>query len=242
MTGRDHRSTSLIVLLVLVSVSLCLAKWWLDDVFEAQFRTSSIETSRADLQRQILDVRKGDTTFVRLYETVETDSLLKELHQATDIRDSIQALWLGMTDISDSGVAAVRELHGLTRLHIYGGVPSISNIGLSNLAGHPVLRDLRLVDTRVTPEGLSPLVDVPNLRVLFLATRHTHANRNDGFDVLDVVQSIGRLQQIEELHLDGIWSDLEVVRQLRELLPHVVITTGYEDAGVVPRPMDDQGH
>jgi hypothetical protein len=176
-----------------------------------EYHRQAVLRGQEDLDRQLGELKSGKGNSVHLYETRETDALLRQIQQ----RAEVEELTLEMTDVTDDGIASVVTLPRLRRLVIYGGSPGITDRGLAGLKGKTSLEALELRNTRVTDDGLRVLLDLPNLRSLTL-----YYDPWRGARLTDAgLSHLRNLPKLETVKLTGGWASGEAVAELRAALP-----------------------
>lgn len=89
-----------------------------------------------------------------------------QLAALAPIAPAVVWLDLGGTSVTDAGLAAVKAMHGLQRLHL--DQSKITDQGLSSLSQLKRLEYLNLRGTAVTDEGLKALASLTSLRSLYV--------------------------------------------------------------------------
>lgn len=176
-----------------------------------------VRRSRAELDQKVRNLKSGASNTVRLYDTVRTDALLKQIR----CMPQVEELNLDQTDVSDKGMRHVATLRNLKKLVVYDGRPGIGDLGLARLKGHGKLESLELVLTRVTDEGLVVLKDLPKLRSLVL---YSQPRLGPLLTDAGLVHLEG-LTRLETLELTGGWASEPAVEDLRKALPNCTIDT-----------------
>lgn len=92
-----------------------------------------------------------------------TDSQLALL---ASVAEQVAWLNLGSSKITDAGLAHLKGLKNLRRLHLER--TAVTDAGLANLAGLSALEYLNLYGTQVTDAGLQQVRKLPNLKHLYL--------------------------------------------------------------------------
>ncbi len=206
-------------LTALVAAALIAALLW--EVKRKEDQTGP-RASQAAFDLQVANVRAGKTKTIRLYSTVGTDNLLKQLKDVS----GLEGLKLELTDVSDRGMGSVAALKGLRSLTIYGGPPSISDSGLARLKPLSKLETLKLINTQVTDEGLAVLKDFPRLRKLTLFHEKW---RSATFTSAGLVHLEG-LKNLEVLVLAGGWAVKDDIRRMRHALPNCAVGVRDDDS------------
>jgi hypothetical protein len=168
-------------------------------------------------QKQLAQLRSGDSDSVHFYDTHGTDEILKSFQGMSQIRK----LGFELTDISADGLEILAKLSNLQELLLYGGRPNVDDDDLQFLAGHANLNTLQLVNTEVTDHGLRVLATLPSLRAVEL---HRDSFRHKTLTDAGL-HSLRVLQKLEHLDISGGWASEAAVEELRAALPNCQITT-----------------
>ena len=174
-----------------------------------EHRRSLARQGRESLHQQLEQLSLGRTKAICLYDTEETDQLLKQLEKRADVEE----LSLELTDVSAIGMASIAAIPRLNKLTLYGW-RGISDQGLANLRGMATLENLVLKNTRITNDGLKYLQGLPNLRSLSIFCEPRLGTLNDA----GLIQ-LRPLKQLEMLSITGGWASPQGVEQLRPFLP-----------------------
>jgi hypothetical protein len=168
------------------------------------------------IDTQLRELRSGETDTIHFYTTEQTDDLLKVFAGMSEVR----RMGFELTDVTADGMKMVAKLPNLRELVLYGGRPSVDNEGLREISGHKQIVTLKLVNTDVTDEGLAVLATLPNLRSV---TLYREAFRDRTLTDKGLL-SLGTLDQLEELVIDGGWASSAAVEQLQTELPNCKIS------------------
>ncbi|MCE7864064.1 MAG: peptidylprolyl isomerase [Bacteroidetes bacterium CHB5] len=98
--------------------------------------------------------------FVKEYFTIQS---LKELQQ---INEQLVVLSLSKMPITDSDLQLLSGFQNLEKLNL--NFTNLSGTGLVNLDRCSNLKSISLAGTQVTPETIKPLLNLPNLKTLFI--------------------------------------------------------------------------
>jgi YHS domain-containing protein len=90
----------------------------------------------------------------------------KHLPQLKKIATQLEWLNLADTKITDAGLANLKDLKHLTRLHLEK--TGVGDAGLAHLEGLAYLEYLNLYGTKVTDKGLASIAKLPNLKKVYL--------------------------------------------------------------------------
>jgi hypothetical protein len=189
-----------------------------------------LSDSRYDHLQRLRNVRT-----IYLYCTGNTDEFLANVSGMV----SLESLETELADVSDEGMEHVAQCANLKKLVLYGGRPSVGNVGLAELEGHDRLESLALINTRITDTGLKSVNALVSLRSLTLF--NDFANREPHLTDEALIGLRG-LSSLTSLHLGGTWFTEAAVDELRRVLPHCKIATGaYVEADKPKPPTSDGG-
>lgn len=90
----------------------------------------------------------------------------EELARLAPLRDNVETLNLGRSQITDAGLAHVGEMKNLVWLDLSN--TAVTDAGLEHLSGLPLLHYLNLYGTAISDNGLKHLSGMPNLRRVYV--------------------------------------------------------------------------
>jgi hypothetical protein len=194
-------------------------------VFVFHVRQRTLQQSREEesrrrsewLHEQLTGLKSGQQSDIYFYCTSDTDELLGHFRDMPEVEE----LTFELTDVTRQGLKVVRSLPNLRHLVLYGGSPSVDDVGFGELRGHPTLEKLELVNTNVTDGGLAVLATLPNLKHLTLFRDDFRATTLTD----NAVTQLRGMKQLEELEVSGGWISQESVQELRKALPNCTINT-----------------
>ena len=134
-----------------------------------------------------------------------------DIHALLKEGAEIEYLILNGTDITDEGLAYLRQLPRLKELGL--GRTQITDSGCEELAQIGSLEELALFSTGITDEGLKHLSKLTNLRSLDLRNTATMDSS---------LKSLERLNRLEQLLVSETNVTDQGVRDLKERLPRLV--------------------
>jgi len=135
------------------------------------------EKNRKEIAAKVEEVRKEFPTALQ-FESQESDGLVfnavsmradfgdDRLGKLTPVAGALVSMDLSATQVTDSGLAVLREAGRLRQLRL--AETAVTDAGLEHLAGLVELESLNLYGTKVTKAGVEKLKGLPKLRKLFL--------------------------------------------------------------------------
>jgi hypothetical protein len=212
--GKPHLLTAAISVAVTL---LALTVFFVHSFIEAnrESHRRAVRYGQEDLTRQMDLLKSGESRSICLYDTRETDALLRQIEGVVKIEE----LAIELTDASEVGLASVAALPRLRKLVLYGG-RGITDQALEKLRGMSSLDTLELKNTLVTNDGLHILSSFRQLRSLVVFREPWIGVLNDSG-----VAHLRNLSTLERLSLSGGWASTEAVAQLKAQLPNCRIDT-----------------
>lgn len=152
---------------------------------------------------------------LRLSETQLGDTGLKTVGKLKDLRK----LGLKTTRVTDAGLPALKGCDKLEHLEL--GFTSITDKGAAPLTELKALKYLDVCFTKMGDEGAKTIATMGHLRGLSWNTRLTPAG----------LKALGRLKDLERLHLDGEVVTAESVAAVAKMthLTHLRLLVGFAD-------------
>lgn len=182
-----------------------------------EFDNAQVRRSQDDFTTQLGNLKSGDNTEIYLYDSRDTDVLLRQMNGMA----KVEVLQLELTDVSDEGMRSVATLPKLRKLVVYGGNPGIGDRGLVLLKGNRSIEMLELINTRITDDGLGVLKDLHSLLSL---TVYCEARREPRLSDAGLAH-LKNLQKLETLEITGGWASDSGVADLKSTMPTCSILT-----------------
>jgi internalin A len=126
---------------------------------------------------------------------------------------SLQRIYLSNTEVSDQGIAALKDHASLEELFLSR---SVTNACIPALAAMPALRNLELRTDKITAEGLGGLNASRSLRALNLNRLNVDESG---------IKALGKLTQLEQLSIYNPGLSPAQVETLKAALPKCNINT-----------------
>jgi len=164
------------------------------------------------------DSTPGEIVEVNFTRQKVTDA---ELIHLAGLRE-LKSLFLQGTMVTDAGLGNLAGLTELERLSLSSTL--VTDAGLAKLTAFRKLEYLYLTHTQVTDEGLIQLNNLSELKLLDL----------NGTLVTDAgIPHFAKLKKLEALDLRATKVTKQVVSELQEILPNVVVVNDYNLHGLV---------
>ncbi len=172
-------------------------------------------------------------------------------------RKNLTELWLGLTDITDAGLAQLKGITSLKLLTLDGDI-HITDAGLEHLKGLENLERLDIEASYITDAGLAHLKSLTKLRHLSIRSMMNGTTRvsDNGLAYLEAMKKLEGLDLVSIPitdaglpHLQGLTNlqslrlrktkvTHEGVKKLQQALPHCKINRAADSAAATPQAND----
>jgi hypothetical protein len=173
---------------------------------------------RTKLAKDITAIKSGQQDGIYFYDTNNTDSQLSELRHLRNLK----YIHLDMTDVTDEGMAYLKDIPDLREIKITGGRLVLGDSGIKQVAECAQLETFSMQHRGIflTSDAIRALKKLPKLRVLNLY-----------FDTVDhkspindkLIADLKGFPSLEILYIYGPWYTEQNDRELKENLSTIKV-------------------